>query len=254
MDIPQGIIDIHTHLWGEGSGLKARDGNQQQLLNMADRFQVDRYVVMPLFGGTRPTFAQVQAGNDAVAELAVRDKRAVPFGRCEAHLEGDALQEVRRCVQELGLRGIKIWISLADDPRLFPIVEYMINRNLPLLIHALHKAEGQIENESDPVHVAALARRYPEATIIMAHMGGDFIYGCQAIRETPNVLTDPSGSYCENGMLEYAVKTLGADRILFGSDAPGASFINNVAKVTAADISADDKHKILHANARRLLG
>lgn len=253
MDIPENIIDIHTHLWSDESGLEPLAGNEQQLLQMADRFKLEKFVVMPLFGGVKPNIQQVRAGNEAAAKLAEKDKRIIPFGRVEAHLGNQALDETKRSVEQLGLRGIKIWISLADDSKLFPVVEYMIGNNLPVLIHALHKATGQLENESDPSHVYSLAKRYPQATIIMAHMGGDFIYGCDTIRNTTNVLTDPSGSYCEAGMLEYAVRTLGADRILFGSDAPGASFVNNFAKVSAANISSDDKYKILHANAARLL-
>ena len=54
------------------------------------------------------------------------------------------------------------------------------------------------------------------------------------IADHPNIYTDPSGTYCETGMLEHAVKMLGPDRILFGSDAPGADFVNNLAKVMCA--------------------
>jgi predicted TIM-barrel fold metal-dependent hydrolase len=85
-------------------------------------------------------------------------------------------------------------------------------------------------------------------------MGGDFVPGCRAIRDCPNVFTEPSGSYCERGMVEYAVKMLGADRILFGSDAPGADFLNNLAKVLACEISEPTKKKILFDNAARILG
>ena len=126
-----------------------------------------------------------------------------------------------------------------DDPKMYPIAEKMIEYGKPIMIHAMAKAFGQLPLESDPCQVANLARRYPELKIIMAHMGGDFIYGCSAIEDCPNVLTDISGTYCETGMVEHGVRTLGADRVLFGSDAPGASFINNLAKVMTAEISPD---------------
>jgi predicted TIM-barrel fold metal-dependent hydrolase len=254
MNIPQEIIDIHTHLWSDASGYSTLPENEEQLLRMADRFNLEKILVMPLYGGIRPTIDQIRVGNNLAAEYALKDRRIVPFGRVEAHLENDALTEAKRCVDQLGMRGIKIWISKADDPKLFQIVEYMINVGLPIMIHAMHKSTGQYKDESDPMDVCRLAKHYPDATLIMAHMGGDFIYGCRAIADAPNILTDMSGSYCENGMVEWAVKTLGAKRVLFGTDAPGASFINNVAKVAAADISEEDKRMIFYHNARRLLG
>jgi predicted TIM-barrel fold metal-dependent hydrolase len=46
---------------------------------------------------------------------------------------------------------------------------------------------------------------------------------------------------------------IGADRILFGSDAPGRSYISQLAKVKYADISESDKRKILGENAEEIL-
>jgi len=187
------------------------------------------------------------------AAFARDEPRVRPFARIDPRHGQKARDELARCMEELGFPGVKVWIFPADDPAMDPIVERLIDLGRPLLMHALDKAVGQFPFESRPAQVAALARRYPEATIIMAHIGGDFIAGCDAIADVPNVRTDPSGTYCETGMLERAVETLGADRILFGTDAPGASFVNNLAKVLAAEIPDADKDKILRTNARGLL-
>lgn len=164
------------------------------------------------------------------------------------------MEELRRGIEEEGAFGLKIWVSPADEPCTYRLIEKMIEYDKPTLIHAMHKSVGQLPLESDPKDIAALATRYPEAKIIMAHIGGNFIYSCGAIRDCPNVWTDPSGSYCERGMVERAVFELGAKRILFGTDAPGAEYLNNVAKVMTADISDQDKHAIMYGNGRRLLG
>jgi uncharacterized protein len=118
----------------------------------------------------------------------------------------------------------------------------------------MHKSVGQLPLESDPTHIANLARAYPQAKIIMPHIGGNFYYSCDVIADYPNVWTDPSGTYCESGMVEHAVRMLGAERIVFGSDAPGADFVNNLAKVLAADITREQQRMILADNARRLWG
>lgn len=255
-ELPKGIVDAHCHIHPRR---KAQDtggdgaGDEADLTAMADRFAIEAMWVSPIFGGYSPGADQVAAGNDAIAAFAGAEPRVRPFARIDPLQGGAAMDELARCIEELGCVGVKVWIAPADDRRMDPLMERMLAYGRPVLIHALDKAVGQVPLESRPPQVAELARRFPEAAMIMAHMGGDFIRGCDAIADVPNVLTDPSGSYCETGMMEYAVDVLGADRILFGSDAPGASFINNVAKVLAADLTDQDTSKILGANARRLI-
>jgi predicted TIM-barrel fold metal-dependent hydrolase len=50
-----------------------------------------------------------------------------------------------------------------------------------------------------------------------------------------------------------AVRELGAERVLYGSDAPGRSFASQLAKVHGADIPEDAKRLILGENLKRLL-
>jgi predicted TIM-barrel fold metal-dependent hydrolase len=253
MILPQSIIDNHTHLWGGADGLTEQAGGREQLIAMADRYNIEALVVLPLFGGHNPSVDEIAAGNRAVRELGRQDKRMKPFVTVFPRHGKAALDELVRGIEEYGFFGLKIWVSPADEPCVYPLIEKMIEYGKPSLIHAMHKSVGQLPLESDPTDIARLARRYPESKIIMAHIGGNFIYSCGAIRDVPNVMTDPSGSYCERGMVERAVHELGAERILFGSDAPGAEFLNNVAKVMTADITDDDKGAIMYRNARRLL-
>ena len=50
------------------------------------------------------------------------------------------------------------------------------------------------------------------------------------------------------------MKELGADRVLYGSDACGRGFASQLAKVQGADITDDAKAKVLGGNLKRLLG
>jgi hypothetical protein len=50
-----------------------------------------------------------------------------------------------------------------------------------------------------------------------------------------------------------AVRELGAERVLYGSDAGGRSFASQLGKVLGADIPASARRLILGVNLKRLL-
>ena len=54
-------------------------------------------------------------------------------------------------------------------------------------------------------------------------------------------------------MTEMAVRELGAERVLYGSDAGGRGFASQLAKVFGADIPASAKQLVLGENLKRLL-
>ena len=108
-------------------------------------------------------------------------------------------------------------------------------------------------HESTPLHVAELARRRPEATLICGHIGGDWELGFRAIRSAKNVVAEVSGSFPTKGMVEMGVRELGAQRIVYGSDVAGRSFSSQLAKVHGAQISDRDKELIFNGNLQRIL-
>lgn len=74
--------------------------------------------------------------------------------------------------------------------------------------------------QTDPEHTALFARRNPDVKVIMAHLNGCGHRGVIAVKALPNVWVDTSGAYPMDGILEYAVEHLGAERVLYGSDIP----------------------------------
>jgi hypothetical protein len=101
--------------------------------------------------------------------------------------------------------------------------------------------------------VVELARRHPEAQIICGHTGGNWELGIRTIRDTKNVYAGIAGSDPTSGFVEMAVRELGAERVIYGSDVGGRTFASQIAKVRGAEISDADKELILGGNLRRLL-
>lgn len=244
------VVDFHTHIWGDRT-----DRDADTLVAMMDRFDVAWIGVSALVGGQQPAINDVRSGNDAVAAFQSREpERVKGFCYLNPRHGAAAVDELRRCMERHGFGFIKLWVSAhADDPCVYPIIEKAIDYGMTVLQHAFCKATGLLDHESTPVHVANLARRYPEARIVMAHMGADFTFGCSAIRDCTNVWTDMCGTYCETGMIDYALRTLGAERILFATDAPGASLLNNLYKVLDTPLTPEQKRMIFHDNAEGLM-
>src|SRR6266571_24471 len=98
-----------------------------------------------------------------------------------------------------------------------------------------------------------LNAKHPRAKIICGHSGGDWEVGLRAIRPHKNIYADLGGGDPTSGFTEMAVRELGAERVLYGSDAGGRSFASQLAKVFGADIPQSSRHLILGGNLKRLL-
>lgn len=243
----QTIIDMHTHIW-----LDFAEQDRLALRQAVDEVPLRRIHVSGL-KGQNPDEDTVRDINDSVRVFLAECPVARGFVYLNPHHGAAALRELQRGLDN-GFTGIKLWVaSLANDPLNFPIYEAAIENNLPVLLHAFDKAVGQCEYESRPFHVVEAARRYPECTFIMAHVAGKFISGVDVARPYPNLHVDVSGSYGERGMVEYAVKMLGAERILFGSDMPDSDIYHNMGKIFAANLSSHVQELVLWKNAERIL-
>lgn len=118
-----------------------------------------------------------------------------------------------------------------------PIMATARKLGVPVLHHAWYKSVADNELESTPADIAKLASRFPDVTIVMAHLGGCRIQGVQDVRKHANVSVDTSGSQPMTGIVEYAVRILGADRVLYGTEAPGRDFASQLGRVFGARIS-----------------
>ncbi|NPV07334.1 MAG: amidohydrolase [Anaerolineae bacterium] len=249
-------IDAHAHVWIEDGRRRATD--LDRLLDACDRLGIDEaWVSCPVTTGMG-TPDEVRRRNDAVLD-AVRQHPARLRGYCfvVAGYFREALAEIDRCLDQ-GMIGIKLYHQyLINDPAVFPVVEKAIEERIPILCHAGHpmdeRGRRQQPKISDGVHFADLAARYPEALLIMAHIGGggDYEWSLQAIVEHPNIYADTSGSVIDEGMVEYAARLLGVERLIFGCDETEEG---GVGKVLAADLTEEARQAIFSGNARRLLG
>ena len=249
-------IDIHTHpILREDRRGRAGAG---ELLARARAHGIEHVVALGdvLAHGRSPTELQIRKINDDTAWL-MGAHRGFVTGFCYLNptLGERAVQrEVERCVAR-GFRGIKLEIANnARDACMKPVMAAAERHGLVVLQHAWSMTKiRQRSFHTDPEDVATLARRFPNVRIIMAHLTGCGVRGVLAVQPHENLLVDTSGAAPEEGIVEFAVEQLGAERVLYGSDVPVRDFGVALARVTGARLDASTKKKILRDNARALL-
>ncbi len=251
------VIDCHAHLSGEHTGLTRIWGSSDAaLIAAADRVGIDVSCASILTTALPAPLADFQECNRQLAAVIERYPAKVR-GYCYVNpgYTREALREIRHYVEERGFIGIKLYNEyVCTDPILYPIVELAIELGVPILYHASHQhrpVPGQ-PNISDSGDLAALAARYPEAMLICAHIGGggDWEWTIKAARNTPNLYLDTSGSVFDSGMVQMAVRVVGAERVLFGCD---TSFTAGIGKLRAASLSDEARALIMGGNMERIL-
>jgi len=166
----------------------------------------------------------------------------------------ESLEEIERCVVGGGMVAVKLWVAVkASDRRVDPIMERAADLGVPVLQHAWYKTTGNLPDESSPADVADVARRFPTLTIQMAHLHGGGPRGVADIAPCPNVVVDTSGGDPETWLVEFAVRELGPERVVFGSDAPGRAFGVQLGKVTGAGLTKREREMVLYKNMERIL-
>jgi predicted TIM-barrel fold metal-dependent hydrolase len=242
------IIDVHAHIWKGNYGAHGR-----ALIESADRYGIDRIYVSGL-GALDPDEEEIRDLNDHVFLLAKSDQRILGYCYVNPRLKS-AVSELRRGVEELGMRGMKLWVStFCDDPLVFPLAEQCAAYDIPVLVHAFHKSVGQLPYESVGENVANLAKRYPGVRFIMAHLGANGYRELKSVRRCENVWADFSGSMIRRDELDYAKAVIGVDRLLFGTDMVGAPFLIKLGQLEDSGFTQAEKEKVLYRNALRVFG
>ena len=226
------------------------------LIRFMDRMGIERVMLSlgyPLLADPPPQ--QLREENDQVLRAIRRwPDRTLGFAYLNPNQLESSLQEFDRCVRDGPMVGVKLWVARrCHAPELDPIVERAAALQAPILQHAWFNLKGNLPGESTPGDLAELALRHPKAVFIDSHTGGDWELGIRALRPAKNVATCVAGFDPTSGVVEMAVRALGAERVIFGSDAAGRSFASQLSKVMGAEVPDAAKRLILGENLRRIL-
>ena len=173
--------------------------------------------------------------NDILAGVVRRHPERF-LGLAHHALAPGAGDELRRAVDELGLRGYKLLGPRTEvpfeDPSVRDVWEFCAERSLPVLIHFgfLGRGGGVVQHpRMSPLSLFEVARDFPEIPFIVPHFGAGYWQELLALCwSLPNIYVDTSGSNQWMRWMPYpltledlfrkAFETIGPERVLFGTD------------------------------------
>ncbi len=236
------VIDVHVH-WGRWLTMNlpaAEDG----IVRKMRRAGVSKACVN---GILNPDVAE---GNDQVASAAKRyPDEIIGFAALNPYQPRPMIDELRRCVEELGMRGLKVH-QMVSAPAYSPfpidpldaawtqVWEYLDARNMPVLWH------GVVEE--------AVIARFSGIPFVMAH-GLSSPATFRALARYPNFHIETASTQNTRWYMAEAVDVLGVDRVLWGTDAPLDDFAHRWGVILDSDLSEDEQRMALGGNAARLL-
>lgn len=241
------IIDAHTHV-GKCHVFDA-DQSAAGLLAAMDTGGIDAAVVQPF-----PGSQDIRADHDVIAQMS-RDnpERIIGLASVNPHLpEREYVDEVRRCVNELGFVGVKLHtIGHAVAPggvasRL--VFKTAAEAGVALMIHT-----GPGVPFAEPAAWIPLAREFSDVPVVLAHAGASlFVLPAIAAADVcPNVVLETS--WCNPQEIRRAVATLGEEKVMFGSD-----MLFNIGpeltKYRAVGFVPDSNPQLFEGTARRVFG
>jgi predicted TIM-barrel fold metal-dependent hydrolase len=163
------------------------------------------------------------------------------------------VEELRRYLEHPKFIGLKLHPLidgyLPNDPSVHPMIELILERDLPVLIHCGHPIFTL------PWSLEELAVSFPELKLVIGHMGhGNVVYinaSIDVALRNPNVYLETSGMPMHTKIRE-AYERVGETRVLFGTDVPFHHPLVEITKVRVSGLGQEAVERVLSRNGRLL--
>jgi predicted TIM-barrel fold metal-dependent hydrolase len=245
------IIDLHAHI-GPYFNMHIPASDAESMIRIMDRCGINKTVLSPNLAWD----ADLVMANDMMLE-SVRSHTGRLYGACSVNGNYPelSLEELERCFAHKSVVIVKIHPANTkcslNDRRMKGILNFASGRKCPVLVHTWLDNDlfGNLEI------FAAVAKEHPDISWIMGHSGGPFgsRRAVEIAQESPSIYLDLTLSMGPARQVEFFVKEVGSERVLFGTDNPFLDPRPQIGRVGLADISHQDRINIWSANARRLI-
>jgi predicted TIM-barrel fold metal-dependent hydrolase len=261
------LIDIHAHI----GSFKGYDLSTPTLMSNIERYGIRLALISNIDGAELPATLNLDEvkANQATAEH-VRKYPDKLRGLVWTRPEDGAPAKVEPFLQDAIATGPskKVFVGMkihpdmnhfsADDSRLDGYLQLCEKYQIPAVFHC----GSDDTSNSAPQKIYALARRHPTVPIILYHMGFLGPHG-SAIATAKQALNKGDAQlYLETSQADpaevlRAIKELGSDRVLFGTDATyyGKEHYQQYETMMSRlknELTAEDFAKVVRGNAEKL--
>lgn len=244
------IIDAHAYIGFSHRRYPPIIRTTEHLIRTMDRFGISKSCV----SSTMALQYDFKAGNAELKhEVSKFSDRFIPFCVVHPRYWSEAVEEFEKCINEWRFSGLVLHPLEQGFPADCLSVKKLLDVAARLKVPvAIHSAEDDLAH---PRRIAALASAFPTVIIIMYHMGRIFAWhdAIEFASVYQNIILDTTDVTHHDGLVEKAVREIGAERVVWGSNLPTSYPGPNLKRIQIARISEDDKKQILGKNIQRLL-
>lgn len=198
--------------------------------------------------------------NDEVAAFCAESGgRLVGVGSVDISKPMQAVREIRRCVEELGFKAIRVLPWLAERPptdRLFyPVYTACCEMGVPFCTQIGHTGPLMPSEVGRPIYLDQVALDFPELVIVGGHIGYPWTEEAIAVAtKHENVYIDTSAYTAKRYPPELVryLKSNGRRKVLFGTNYPMITPAKALADLDALGLDAETRDLFLFGNAARV--
>lgn len=275
-------IDAHTHIFPDVvrsdrnrffenepeykllyDSAKSKMAGVDDLVAMLDEQQIDMAVA---FGFPWHSMDTVKRHNEYILEAVQRHPQRLIGFCCLDPLHAEAPIEAEHCLKAgaQGIGELAFYRSGIDDrclDALDPIMALARQYDRAVMLHTNEPVGHQYPGKSPNTlaQIYALAKRYSQNRLILAHWGGGIFLFTLLKREIQDVLanvwydTAASPYLYQEQIYQEAIARAGLDKIILGSDYPLLKADRYRQEMTAGGLTESQQLAICGANAARVL-
>lgn len=243
------VVDAHAHA-GPYSRFFIPDHDLASMVRVMDRCGVR----VALVSSHLSLELDVVRGNEVTGELVEGS-----HGRLRGLLAVNPHHQVDKTLASLPddrrFVGVKVHPELHEYPltakRYRPVFEAASDYGFPVLVHSW---AGSAYN--DLPHFEVIAERYPRATLVLGHGGARrsaFDDAAELAVRHPNLVLEMCGSFMTGRWIRRLVETIGADRVVYGSDFPFLDMRYSLGRVLFAGLEDADLIKVMGGSLCRIV-
>lgn len=174
-----------------------------------------------------------------------------------------AVRELRRCVRELGFRGLRVvpwlWDAAPTDRRYYPLYAACVDLGVPFCTQVGHTGPLRPSETGRPIpYIDQVALDFPELVVVCGHVGYPWTTEMIAVaRKHENVYIDTSAytsARLPAELVEFMRTRTGTRKVMFGTNYPMITHAQALAGLDTLGLSDETRAQYLHGNAARVFG